>query len=479
MNKTIVICANGLQTAYLGAYGNPWIHTPNIDRLAATGVVFDWHYPDNLTTIPTRRSWWSGHFTLNDPLRGWGPLSSSKELELIERLKAAKIRATLISDCPYVNDPSLGYARAWPERILVRGSGYDAWCDPEEYQVDCSVEPGLRLPDPDSPDCETWKERWNDLLRNRLRSGRLEDESKTGAAQVIDKTIEWLQTHSEKEFLLWLDIFCPHGPWDLPENYRDYYAADHANQFEIQESGDLALSEAHEAKEVITLIDVPGGWVGEVISDDELARLRKTYAGAVTLLDAWVGRLLEFLKSSCLDEQTTIIFTSDQGEPLGEHGLVRRPVATVHEELAHTPLIIRWPGLERAGQRCQAIVQSVDLSSTVLLSLGIEVPNHWLGMNLKEIYEEKQSPQRTVAVIGMDNDVYALRTPEWLLIDTITDEDEAGEENENAIAPQLYVKPEDRWERYDVAALNEETVEQLLQQLADTLGTPDDSQPPK
>src|SRR5450631_2456953 len=58
MNVIVVVC-NGLHLGFLGAYGNGWIETPHLDRLAAEGVVFDHHFPENLTTIPTRRSWWT------------------------------------------------------------------------------------------------------------------------------------------------------------------------------------------------------------------------------------------------------------------------------------------------------------------------------------------------------------------------------------------------------------------------------------
>ncbi len=52
----------------------PWIETPNLDRLAAEGIVFDHHFPENLTTLPTRRSWWTGRYGFADPEQGWTPL---------------------------------------------------------------------------------------------------------------------------------------------------------------------------------------------------------------------------------------------------------------------------------------------------------------------------------------------------------------------------------------------------------------------
>ncbi len=478
MPHCLVICANGLQSAYLGAYGNPWIHTPNIDRLAAQGVVFDWHFPDNLTTLPTRRSWWSGRYTLHDELLGWGPVSGPDELDALRTLGSAGVRTTLISDCPYVNDPEMGYTASWAETILIRGSGYDDWHEPGPGDLPVESEPGLRLPAADDPHFDTWKVRWANLLRNRQKTGRLHDAAKTGAGQVFDSAIDWLDRRNravdKTPFLLWLDVFCPHGPWDIPEEFRDYYAADSAEQFVVHETGDLLAPHAEQAKDVAVLIDVPGGWVGEVISDDELVRLRKTYAGAVTLLDTQVGKLLDHLEGTGWNEEIVVIFVSDQGEPLGEHDFVRRPLASVHEELAHTPLIVRWPGAAENGQRCAALVQTIDLAPTMCQALGVEPPEDLPGQSLMALLNDHESPWRDAAVYGMDSETFAIRTRDWLLIEEPQPDDPDEPENDDeadSISRQLFVKPEDRWEIHDVASMHSDIVEELSQHLATILAS--------
>ena len=73
MNVIVVVC-NSVHLGFLGAYGNAWIETPNLDRLAAEGVVFDHHFPENLTTLPTRRSWWTGRYGFPDPESWWTAL---------------------------------------------------------------------------------------------------------------------------------------------------------------------------------------------------------------------------------------------------------------------------------------------------------------------------------------------------------------------------------------------------------------------
>ena len=98
MNIIVVIC-NSLHIGFLGAYGNPWIETPHLDKLAAEGIVFDHHFPENLTTLPTRRSWWTGRYGFADIDQGWTPLRP-EEWILPDFLCDKGVRTALISDVP-------------------------------------------------------------------------------------------------------------------------------------------------------------------------------------------------------------------------------------------------------------------------------------------------------------------------------------------------------------------------------------------
>src|SRR5262249_42974020 len=149
------------------------------------------------------------------------------------------------------------------------------------------------------------------------------------------------------------------------------------DEFEAGEEGDLVEGpsgdeeEEIDIEEVAVLIDVPAGAVGEVLSEAELFRLRRTYAGTVTLVDRWLGVLFEALHRMGRMDDTLLIFAGDQGEPLGEHGYVRRFRPWLYEELIHTPLIIRLPRGQHGGVRHQAIVQTVGLLPTIVAALGL------------------------------------------------------------------------------------------------------------
>src|SRR3954470_3317554 len=123
MNVIVVVCS-GRHLGFLGPYGNGWIETPHLDRLASEGVVFDHHFPENLTTLPTRRSWWTGRYGFPDVDSGWTALRPDEAI-LPDLLWDKGVRTALISDVPLLRETGFGYGRGFDDVIWVRGQGYD------------------------------------------------------------------------------------------------------------------------------------------------------------------------------------------------------------------------------------------------------------------------------------------------------------------------------------------------------------------
>ena len=120
MNVLVVVC-NSVHLGFLGPYGNGWIETPNLDRLAAEGVVFDHHYPENLTTIPTRRSWWTGRYGFADPEQGWTPLRSDERI-LPDTLSDRGVRTAFVSDVPMLREARIPIAVRPKPRLVERAA---------------------------------------------------------------------------------------------------------------------------------------------------------------------------------------------------------------------------------------------------------------------------------------------------------------------------------------------------------------------
>ena len=130
----------------------------NLDRLAAEGIVFDHHFPENLTTLPTRRSWWTGRYGFADIEQGWTPFRP-EEWILPDFLCDKGVRTALISDVPLLREAGLGYGRGFDDVIWVRGQGYD----PLVPRGDRALAPLTRgraraaLPPEDDPERGLWK----------------------------------------------------------------------------------------------------------------------------------------------------------------------------------------------------------------------------------------------------------------------------------------------------------------------------------
>jgi arylsulfatase A-like enzyme len=203
---------------------------------------------------------------------------------------------------------------------------------------------------------------------------------------------------------------------------------------------------------------------------DELTflRLQRTYAGAVNRLDRELGELLDQLRQQKVYDQMVIILTTDRGFPLGEHGLVGDSLPWLHEELVHLPLIIRLPNQASAGERIGALTQPVDLMPTLLEAFGLpSVETH--GSSVLPLIKGERDRIRDYACSGMEKAgaiEYALRTPDWAFILP----EPAGETKPRA--PQLYVKPDDRWEMNNVLQHHTEMTEQLEQALRSFIKAP-------
>src|SRR5262249_41273787 len=157
-------------------------------------------------------------------------------------------------------EAALGYGRGFDDVIWVRGQGYDPLVpadDPRVKNIQLSNESGLRLPPEDDPNRETWKKRWEQFLRNRAVL-RTDIEEKKGVARTVRTAVDWLERRGRESdpFLLWLDLFSPHGPWDAPEPYRDQYTTVEPDEFEAGEEGDL-VEETLQDEEEIDIEDVP------------------------------------------------------------------------------------------------------------------------------------------------------------------------------------------------------------------------------
>ena len=184
------------------------------------------------------------------------------------------------------------------------------------------------------------------------------------------------QLSRRRNGLCWLDLPSLYPPWRIAEGFAlDYFRGE--SDEDGQDPVPLEL-----------LTDPP---IGPIDTKDATLwqRIRGTYAGAVTSLDDDLGALLDALKEEAIFDELQIVFTTDRGMALGEHGVVGDARPWLHEEVTHLPLIVRQPHGLDAGRRIGALTQPTDLVATLLDQLGVakqlDVGTSWLPLQRGEV----------------------------------------------------------------------------------------------
>lgn len=342
--NVIVIMSDSFRYDNLSCYGPTRVKTPNLDRLASEAYVFDNAYLGSFPTIPNRLDIMSGRFSCID--HEWCPLPATT-VTLQQILSASGTVTQMIADNPHLVEMGFNYERGFDGWEWIRGQESDRWKSVPQ-NVKLPAEPGkLRSPDFLVPN----------FLRNTAWWNSEEDRF---VARSIKAACQWLeQSQDVDKFFLYIDLFDPHEPWDAPQKYVDMYDPDYHGQEVIYPHYDF--------------------WRNHY-SEDEMNHIRSLYMAEVSLVDHWIGVLLNKIDELGLREDTAVIFVSDHGFLFGEHSLVGKSLITPEEgyyeairmynDIRRIPLIIRLPGQTR-GQHIDALVQTPDLMPTILELAGL------------------------------------------------------------------------------------------------------------
>ncbi|MGQ9629430.1 MAG: sulfatase family protein [bacterium] len=388
--NVIVIVTDSLRWDYVGCYGGKPkanfksdVRTPNIDRLASEGTLFEYAYSEGLPTLPTRTAWFTGRYTF--PFRGWQPFERD-DILLAEVLWDKGYTSALITDTYHMHKPQYNCGRGFDYVRFIRGQEYDPYIVDPKIKVDVD-----RYYKDDGKG--TWpKERLEQYLKNI--SGRRGEEDHF-VAQVVKAGIEWLEEQSKirkDKIFLWLDCFDPHEPWDPPAEYTETY------------------DPGYRGKEIIDPVPT---LVEGYLTEEELNHIKALYAGEVTLVDKWVGIFLDSVRDLGLFDNSLIVHISDHGEPFGDHGIIRKCRPWLYEEQVRIPFILRHPeGLGR-GKRISAIVETCDLMPTVLDFLKIQGPDCMHGRSVLPLLTGEEEKLRDYAYIGWHGRSWAIKNREW------------------------------------------------------------------
>ena len=353
----LYIMSDDHSTNAVGAY-NGWLKkhapTPNIDRLAREGLRFDNCFCTNSICTPSRASIITGQYShVNGVLTLKGRLREGQP-SFPRDLQRAGYQTAVVGK--------------WHLRSTPRGFDY--------YEV---------LPGQGA------------YFNPRFtRDGEQTKYEGYSTDIITDLSLEWLKKRDkEKPFLLLCHHKAPHGRWEYAPRHRKMYAGVDLpepptlhNRFE---NASTALKQ-HFRNMVFQADRMAAGQRGrawptgrlDTTGMDERQKIKaayqkyvKDYLRCVAAVDESVGRLLKFLDDEGLTENTVVVYTSDQGMFLGEHGYIDKRL--ILEESLRMPLIIRYPGVVEAGSVNDAIVLNVDFAGTLLEISGLPVPKVMQG----------------------------------------------------------------------------------------------------
>jgi arylsulfatase A-like enzyme len=315
----------------------------NLDRLCGDSIEFTRAYHASFPTVPNRADLLTGNFTFT--CYDWSPLPRDW-ITLPMVLRKAGYVCMMVADTPHILKDGYNFDRGFDGWVWIRGQENDRYrTSPANVKIPCSE----------------WKLRNVETTIQHIRNnyGRRCEEDWIPSKTALEAS-RWLEENCERRFFLYVDFFDPHEPWDPPRWYIDMY------------------DPGYESEEVIYPAYGPCGY----LTQEELLHVRAIYAAEATLVDRWIGFLLEKIEDLGLLDNTTIIFTSDHGFYLGEHGLVGKSIimggsqgfAPLYEEVAHIPLLIRFAdemNLE-GGTKIDALVQTPDITATILEIAGMK-----------------------------------------------------------------------------------------------------------
>jgi len=335
---------------YLGCYGNPHIKTPYLDQLAKESVLFTNVYADGLPTIPHRRVLYTGKSILPFSKHGsWRPLFP-EDVTFAQTLNKAGYTSGLIVDCYHFFKPDMNLHRGFDSWEWVRGQEFDKWQSGPKEKFDVRKYLPKHLWEMDR-----YKNGQNPrVLQYLLNTQDRRSEADYFCARTCRKAMQWLERNlSGKPFMLWLEMFDPHEPWDAPKRFQEmYYDRYPVERFLFGYGVD---------KKRLKPEDIPA--------------LKGLYSAEVTFSDLWIGRLLNRIRELGLMDDTIIVFSTDHGTHLGEQGCVQKTAGFLNSLVAQLPLIIRHPDTGAfAGKRVDALISAADYMPTFLDLLGVKGP---------------------------------------------------------------------------------------------------------
>ncbi len=378
--KVLFISVDQMRADHAGFTGHPMIKTPHLDALAASGTVFENHFCNTTPCGPARATMLTGLYPMTHRSINNGTPLDARFTNIALEAADLGIAPALFGYTDSSVDPRtvapddprlLTYEGVLPgftqhTNLNLDGLGqWLSWLKARGYKT------------PDRP-----LEIYNH--KDKVRDGAFPTAPATYEAAHSDtaflagEAMSYIEQNAAEDWFVHLVFLRPHPPLIAPAPYNTLY------DWQDVAGPAAAETDVHPFIQMWRLVvDDPDYFMSGVsmagLSDDGIKQARAIYMGLISEVDHHIGQVIDCLKRTGQWDDTLIVFTSDHGEELGDHGLWGK--GGFYDGSYHVPLIVRDPAVD-GGSRVSAFTEHVDLAPTILNWLGKDIPHVWDGRSL-------------------------------------------------------------------------------------------------
>jgi arylsulfatase A-like enzyme len=384
VNNVVVLLLDSLNRHEIGAYGGTQFDTPNLNRLSARATTFTNHHTGSLPCIPARHDLLVGAWDFL--WRPWGSVELWEE-PITASLRRRGVITQLITDHPHLFE--------------VGGENYHTDFTAWAYERGHESDPWKTRPDPSWLGTPTYGRGHTHYDNSR---GYFRGEEDFPGPRTMQATARWLlddaPTHRAKgePFFLFVDEFDPHEPFDTPEQWASRY--------------DDSWEGPHLTWPPYAVDALKNG----VITERDAVQIRAQYGGKLSMIDHWLGKVLDALDATNAWDDTVVILTSDHGHYLGDRDVYGRdvwgkPGVPVYKPLGHIPLMVAWPG--KPATTSNVLTTSTDIHATIADVFDAPISHVAHGSSLVPVMTGEATHVRDWLLTGVWGREVQLVTDNW------------------------------------------------------------------
>lgn len=341
--KVIMIMYDSLNREFLPCYGDRETIAPNFKRLAEKTIVFDRFYAGSLPCIPARRELHTGRY--NFMHRCWGPLEPFDDSVPVILGKQGIYSHCVTDHAHYWQEGGATYLTKFSSCEMIRGQEGDFWAgkvDGFTHNIDLHRQDSINRPE-------------------------MQPEENHPHVKTFRAGMKFLEDNWKKDnWYLQIEYFDPHEPYFVPEKYKKLYT-EREMPFDWPFYGETSPGDA-----------------------DRIQQARTNYRAVLSMMDVYLGRVLDFMDDHDLWKDTMLIVNTDHGYMLGEHGFFGKNYMPTYEQIAHTPFFLWDPKFNRSGEHRNQLCQNIDIAPTILDSFGIQPAADMKGCSLLSVIRQQK-----------------------------------------------------------------------------------------